>query len=308
MADFIKGLIFEIVRDFAMEWWWLSIPAAALLGLKFAKRIPSKAKVVVSLAACVLGGYLIGLRKPPDVVEKLVEKRVEIPVDRIVEKRVEVPTFVEKIKEVFVKPSAYGNCIECGASFHLDGATGQVKCPRCGKVQQAKSAADMADTLIANKNAEIDRLKRGLLSAGSDRERRWQAQPLKYDAKCPQCGHLIRFPGSESAICGNCRKVIRQDEARQAWAVYRSGTGMISQDEDKPAVPYTEKAMAAVQAVIKANAEAKEKAMAKALLPCPGCKFRLQFNPNNYSQGAFCRVCNRYVSQFEAQYPKYFKR
>ena len=63
---------------------------------------------LVALAAALIAGVVIGraffpLEVPkPFVVEKVIEKRVEVPVDRIVEKRVEVPVdrIVEKRVEV----------------------------------------------------------------------------------------------------------------------------------------------------------------------------------------------------------------
>ena len=57
---------------------------------------------LVALAAALIAGVVIGraffpLEIPkPFVVEKVIEKRVEVPVERIVEKRVEVPTEVIK--------------------------------------------------------------------------------------------------------------------------------------------------------------------------------------------------------------------
>lgn len=63
---------------------------------------------LVALAAALIAGVVIGraffpLEVPkPFVVEKVIEKRVEVPVDRIVEKRVEVPVdrIIEKRVEV----------------------------------------------------------------------------------------------------------------------------------------------------------------------------------------------------------------
>ena len=63
---------------------------------------------LVALAAALIAGVVMGraffpLEIPkPFVVEKVIEKRVEVPVDRIVEKRVEVPVdrVVEKRVEV----------------------------------------------------------------------------------------------------------------------------------------------------------------------------------------------------------------
>jgi hypothetical protein len=63
---------------------------------------------LVALAAALIAGVVIGraffpLEIPkPFVVEKVIEKRVEVPVERIVEKRVEVPVdrVVEKRVEV----------------------------------------------------------------------------------------------------------------------------------------------------------------------------------------------------------------
>lgn len=63
---------------------------------------------LVALAAALIAGVVIGraffpLEIPkPFVVEKVIEKRVEVPVERVVEKRVEVPVdrVVEKRVEV----------------------------------------------------------------------------------------------------------------------------------------------------------------------------------------------------------------
>jgi len=63
---------------------------------------------LVALAAALIAGVVMGraffpLEIPkPFVVEKVIEKRVEVPVDRIVEKRVEVPVdrIIEKRVEV----------------------------------------------------------------------------------------------------------------------------------------------------------------------------------------------------------------